>query len=253
MDLGLQGRVALVSAASSGLGLGVATALAAEGAAVSICARTPATLAAAHATVDAAGPGKVLSEVVDVTDHDAAAGWVRHSAEQLGGVDVLVANTPGVTHGWAEDFAVADYRAALDSSLLPHVAMVLEAAPWLRREGFGRVVLVTSEAVREPAPHNVLSGVARVGVLAFARNLVHSFGSSGVTVNVLAPGYHATPALKGPGGVTDLDELATQVPLGRVGDAADFGALAAFLASRQAAFVTGALLLADGGHTAGLV
>lgn len=252
MDLGLDGKVALVAAASSGLGLGAACALAAEGAHVSICARGAERLAEAHGTVNRAGPGKVRSEVVDMSDPAAVGRWVQSSGDELGGVDVVVSNTAGVPHGWAEDFAVEEYRAALDTTLLPHIALVLAAAPRLREGGWGRVVLVTSEAVREPAPHNVLSGVARTGVLAFARNLVHSFGSSGVTVNVLAPGYHRTPALKGPGG-TDADQLSAEVPLGRVGDPDDFGALAAFFASEQASFVTGALLLADGGNTSGLV
>lgn len=252
MDLGLTDRAALVSAATSGLGLGVALALAAEGAHVALCGRDPQRLAAAHTRVDAAGPGKVVSEPVDVTNPDAAAAWVRGAAEALGGVDVLVSNTPGVPHGWAEDFAVTDYRNAVDGSLLPHVAMALAAAPMLRAGGWGRLLFVTSEAVVEPAPHNVLSGVARAGVRAFARNLVHSFADAGVTVNVLAPGYHATPALKGPRS-TDPEEVAREVPLGRVGDPGHFGALASFLASEQAAFVSGSLLLADGGRTAGLV
>lgn len=248
MDLGLSGRVAMVAAASSGLGLGVACALAAEGAHVSICARGAAQLARAHEKVDAMGDGKVRSEVVDMNDERAIAVWVDNTAEELGGIDVVVSHTGGVRQGPVSQFDVDDYRAALDTALIPHVAMVLAAAPHLKRDGWGRVLMVTSESVRQPMPHNVLSGVARLGVLGFARNLVHAFGSSGVTVNVLAPGYHDTPALRGPSGA-NVAAAAAEVPLGAVGDADDFGALAAFLASRQASFVTGSLLLVDGGNT----
>ncbi|MDG4785123.1 SDR family oxidoreductase [Micromonospora sp. WMMD1102] len=262
MDLGLTGRVALVAAASSGLGLAVARALAAEGADVSISARDPERLARAHEEVDRAGPGRVLSTVVDVTDEAAAAGWVRRTAEELGALHVVVTNSPGVPHGRADAFAVDDYRQAFDGSTLPHVALTLAALPYLRQAGWGRVLMITSEAVRQPLPGTAMSAVARLGVLGFAKGLVHSLGASGVTVNVLAPGVHQTPAFEGfvaahsqRSGVdreTALKEIAAEVPLGRIGQPADFGALAAFLASRHAGFVTGTVLLVDGGNTRGI-
>ncbi|MEU5882065.1 SDR family oxidoreductase [Spirillospora sp. NPDC047279] len=248
MDLGLQGRTAMVAAASSGLGLGMARALAAEGANVSICARGAEKLAEAHKEVDAAGPGEVRSQVVDMTDQDAVEGWVTTTVAEFGGLDVLVSHTGGVRFGTAADFGVDDYRGAVESSMLPHMALVLAAVPHLKENGWGRILLITSESVRQPMAHNVLSGVARLGVLGFARSLVHSLGDAGVTVNVLAPGYHRTKALKGPRG-SDPDVCGAEVPLGKVGDPDDFGALAALLASRQASFVTGALLLVDGGNT----
>ncbi|TDV54230.1 SDR family oxidoreductase [Actinophytocola oryzae] len=251
MDLGLRGKVAMVAASSSGLGLGVARALAAEGASVSLCGRDADRLAGAHAAVDAVGEGKVRSEVVDMGDPDAVAAWVEHTHDEFGAIDVVVSHTGGVRQGPVDDFAVQDYRDAVDTALVPHVAMVTAAKPFLEHDGWGRVLMITSESVRQPMPHNVLSGVARLGVLGFARSLVHGFADSGVTVNVLAPGYHDTPALRGPSGA-DPTAAAAEVPLGRVGDPEDFGALAAFLASRQAAFVTGALLLVDGGNTRAL-
>ncbi|MGM1058286.1 SDR family oxidoreductase [Saccharothrix sp. Mg75] len=252
MDLGLDGKVAMVACASSGLGLGVATALAAEGADVSICARDADRLAEAHGKLEAAGGGRVRSQVVDVADTAAVRRWVDDTAAEFGGIDIAVGHTGGVVQGPVDDFGPDDYRAAVDTALIPHVALVTAATPHLKRGGWGRVLLITSEAVRQPMPHNVLSGVARQGVLSYARNLVHSFGDSGVTVNVLAPGYHDTPALRGPTG-EDAAAAAAEVPLRRVGDPDDFGALVAFLASRQAAFVTGALLLVDGGNTRGVV
>ncbi|USX52715.1 SDR family oxidoreductase [Lentzea sp. HUAS12] len=245
MDLGLEGKVALIACASSGLGLGVATALATEGAHVSICGRDPDRLAVAHGKLEAHG-GRVHSQVADVGVDGAVQRWVDGAVAEFGGIDVVVSHTGGVVQGPVAEFGPEDYRRAVDTALIPHVALVTAATPHLRRDG--RVLMITSEAVRQPMPHNVLSGVARQGVLSYARNLVHAFGDSGTTVNVLAPGYHDTPALRGPSG-EDTSAAAAEVPLRRVGDPDDFGALAAFLASRQAAFVTGALLLVDGGNT----
>ncbi|MDT7726136.1 MAG: 3-oxoacyl-[acyl-carrier protein] reductase [Actinomycetota bacterium] len=248
MDLGLSGKVAMVAAASSGLGLGVARALAGEGAHVSICARDAGRLADAHAELDTLGAGKIISEAVDLNDPAAIEGWVEHTEREFGAIDVVVSHTPGVKQGPVKDFGVDAYRGAFDTAFVPHAALVLAAMPHLKHQGWGRVLMITSEAVRQPIPHNVLSGVARLGILGFARNLVYEFGDSGVTVNVLAPGYHDTTALRGPSG-NGVAEVAAEVPLNKVGDPDDFGALAAFLASAQAAYVTGALLLVDGGNT----
>ncbi|GGP67898.1 SDR family oxidoreductase [Saccharothrix coeruleofusca] len=248
MDLGLDGRVAMVACASSGLGLGVAKALAAEGADVSICARDAERLAQACGKLEAIGGGRVRGQVADVADTAAVRRWVADTAAEFGGVDIVVGHTGGVVQGPVEDFGPDDYRQAVDTALIPHVALVTAATPHLKRGGWGRVLLITSESVRQPMPHNVLSGVARMGVLGYARNLVHSFGDSGVTVNVLAPGYHDTPALRGPSG-EDTAAAAAEVPVRKVGDPDDFGALVAFLAAKQAGFVTGALLLVDGGNT----
>ncbi|MEV0503172.1 SDR family oxidoreductase [Streptomyces spectabilis] len=248
MDLGIQGKAALVACASSGLGLGVARALAAEGAHVSVCARGADRLAAAHRELDSLGEGKVRSESVDMGDPTAVERWVEHTREEFGAVDIVISHTGGVQQGTVAEFTVDDYRTAVGTTMLPHMALVVAATPYLKENGWGRLVLITSESVHQPMPHNVLSGVARTGLHAYARNLADDFGRSGVTVNVLVPGYHRTPALRGPRG-TDPDRAAREVPLGRVGDPDDFGALAAFLTSTQAAFVTGAQLLVDGGNT----
>ncbi|MEV3993035.1 SDR family oxidoreductase [Streptomyces sp. NPDC049837] len=255
MNLGLAGRAALVAASSSGIGLAVARVLAAEGADVSICGRDPERLARAHKEVDACGPGRVLSTVVDLCDEDAAAGWVRRTVDGFGGLHVVVTNSGGVPFGPVEDFEVAQYREAVNGNLLPHVSLSLAAAPHLREAGWGRIVMITSESVRQPHPGSGLSSVARLGVLGFAKGLVHAFGPAGVTVNVLAPGFHRTPILDvqyGDEVEERLAEVAAGIPLGRIGRAEDLGALVAFLASEQAGFVTGAVLVADGGNTRGI-
>ncbi|MEV6908139.1 SDR family oxidoreductase [Amycolatopsis sp. NPDC051071] len=252
MELGLDGKVAMVACASSGLGFGVAEALAAEGADVSICARDAGRLAEAHGKLEAIGGGRVHSQVADMSDVAAVERWVADTAIEFGGIDVVVGHTGGVDQGPVEGFGVEDFRRAFDTAFIPHVTLINAATPHLKRGGWGRVLMITSESVRQPMPHNALSGIARLGLLGYARNLVHAFGDSGVTVNVLAPGYHDTPALRGPSGA-DPSAAAAEVPMHKVGDPGDFGALAAFLASRQAAFVTGTLLLADGGNTRAVV
>ncbi|MFH8617796.1 SDR family NAD(P)-dependent oxidoreductase [Streptomyces sp. NPDC017979] len=255
MDLGLAGRVALVAASSSGLGLATARALAAEGAHVSLCARDPDRLARARAEVDACGPGRVLSTVVDLTDADEAAAWVDRTAEEFGALHVVVTNSGGVPFGPVDSFTVAQYRDAVEGNLLPHVSLALAAAPHLTAAGWGRIIMITSESVRQPHPGSGLSSVARLGVLGFVKGLVHTFGDAGVTVNVLAPGFHRTPILDvqyGDEVEQRLAEVARSLPLGRIGRAEDLGALVTFLASEQAAFVTGSVLVADGGNCRGI-
>ena len=255
MDLGLAGRVALVAGGSSGLGLGAACALAAEGAHVAVCGRDEARLAAAAARIAAAGPGRVLPTAVDVRDEGAVAAWVAATVAEFGALHVVVTNGAGPPPGPVTAFGLADYREALETALLPHIGLALAALPHLRAAGWGRLLLVASETVKAPIPRYGLSNVVRVGLLGFATSLVHELGPAGVTVNVLAPGYHRTPALDrqlGGDGAARLAAIAAGIPLRRLGDPADFGAVAAFLASAPAGFVTGEVILVNGGVSHGL-
>lgn len=255
MDLGLKGRVAMVAASSSGLGLGVAKALAAEGAHVSICGRDREKLARAHVEVNAMGPGEVLSSPLDLRCEHMTAAWVQQTAAEFGGLDVVVTNSGGVPFGPVDSFGVSDYRDAIEGNLLPHVSLILQALPHLKRSSLGRVLMIASEAIRQPHPESGLSSVARLGLLGFMQGLVDSLGPSGVTVNVLAPGFHRTPILdKQFGAEVDsaLAKVAERIPLGRVGDVAEFGALASFIASRHAGYMTGTVVVADGGNSRGL-
>jgi 3-oxoacyl-[acyl-carrier protein] reductase len=255
VDLGLTGRVAVVAGSSSGLGLAVAKTLAAEGASVAICGRNPDKLARAEAEVAALGTGKVTSTALDLTDEAAAAAWVNRSAEALGGLDILVTNSGGVPVGPVDDFAVADYRKAIDTNLVPHLSLSLAALPLLKQRGWGRILMIASEVVRQPNPNYGLSSVARLGILGYMKGLVEALGDSGVTVNVLAPGYHRTKMLVdqfGDDADAELARVAEDIPLGRIGDPADFGALAAFYASSHAGYITGSLVMADGGNTRGI-
>ena len=241
MDLGLAGRRAAVAAGSSGLGLATAAALAAEGAHVAICGRDPDRLAAA---VDRIGQGCV-GIVADVSTVDGAAGFVADSVEALGAVDILVPNAGGPPPGNFASTPVGAYTAALELNLMSVVAMCKAAVPAMQERRWGRVVAITSLSVRQPMAQLILSNTARAGATGFLKTLALEVAGDGVTVNSLQPGLHRTPR------VEQIYSEEQQESM-RMGDAADFGAVAAFLCSEQATFTTGVQLHVDGGAYLGL-
>ena len=241
MDLGLTGRRAAVAAGSSGLGFATAAALAAEGAHVAICGRDPERLAAA---VDRIGPGCV-GVVADVSTVDGATGFVADAVEALGAVDILVPNAGGPPPGNFASTPIEAYPAALELNLMSVVAMCTAAVPAMQERRWGRVVAITSLAVRQPMAQLILSNTARAGATGFLKTLALEVAGDGVTVNSLQPGLHRTPR------VEQIYSEEQQESM-RMGDAADFGAVAAFLCSEQAKFTTGVQLHVDGGAYLGL-
>ena len=259
VDLGLDGKVALVAGGSSGLGLAVAKQLAAEGAFVAIGARNRATLVDAQAQIDAVAHGRCHAGILNIRDSESVASWVQQSVDTFGAAHIVVANAGGPAAGPATAFDLGAYRDAVELCLLGSINLVQCALPHLQRAGWGRILFVTSQSVKQPIPDLALSNVARPGLVGYAKSLVSDLGPTGITVNVLAPGVHRTPRLEDlvtASGTSDgggLDRLAAEVPLGRLGAPEDFGAIAAFLSSEQAGFITGTVLSVDGGSTRGVL
>ena len=247
MDLGLAGRRALVTGASSGLGLSSAAALAAEGVRVVMVARDADRLRRAAASVE----GDVHVLPGDVSDIDSVAELVATAAQMLGGLDILVANAGGPPAGTFASTELDAYLPALELNLLSTVAMCTAAVPLMRDGGWGRIVAITSISVREPIGNLILSNTARAGLTGFLKTLSREVAGDGITVNSLQPGLHRTPRLVDLHGDA-VDDLGAMIPAGVVGDPDDFGAIAAFLCSDAARFVTGAAIPVDGGAAHGL-
>ena len=241
MDLGLAGRVALVTASSKGLGRAAALALAAEGAKVTVCARGEDALRATEHELS--GMGDVLALVEDVTDPDAPARLVQAAVERFGRLDVLVANAGGPPPGWALDVDDDAFWAALEANLLTSVRLTREAVPHMQKGGWGRICLITSSTVKQPNRGLALSNTARAGLWAWAKTAAADLFGEGITLNLACPGYHATERVKDLGVPDDLP----------MGDPADFGRVVAFLCSEPARFLSGAALQVDGARTVGLL
>ena len=243
MDLGISGRTAAVAAGSAGLGLASARALAADGVRVVICGRDQGRLDDALARLPGDGHAAV---VADVSTPEGAGGFVTAAARALdGSPDILVTNAGGPPPGTFASTPIEAYEPALALNLLSVVAMCQAAVPPMQERGWGRVVAITSIAVKQPIGTLILSNTARAGATAFLKTLATEVAETGVTVNSVLPGLHATERLKQLHG-GDTGSL-------RVGDPEDFGRVVAFLCSEHAGFVTGTAIQVDGGSYAGLL
>ena len=245
MDMGIAGRVALVTGASRGLGFASAKALAGEGCRVAIVGRSADRLAEAAAEIGA------HPVVADMSDPDGPAAAVAAAAEALGSPDIVVANAGGPQPGGFTAVTDAHWDAAVQQNLMGTVRLMREALPGMRERGWGRIVTITSRTVREAIDGLVLSNATRAGVAGAVRTLAREVAKEGITVNNVAPGSFATERLvEIHGSAEAVAERGRQSVIGRIGDADELGALVAFLASERAAYITGATILIDGGEGA---
>jgi 3-oxoacyl-[acyl-carrier protein] reductase len=249
MDLGITGKRAAVAAASKGLGFGTAAALAAEGVHVAICGRDRERIEAAAQQI---GHGCVPL-VADVSHSGGATGFVEAAAAALGGIDILVPNAGGPPAGnFASTDDLDEYTKAFELNCLSSIAMCKAAVPAMQERNWGRVVAITSSSVRQPSAGLILSNTARSGLTGFLKTLAREVAGDGITVNSLQPGLHDTDRIRALVG-DDPSGLAATVPAGFLGDAGDFGVVAAFLCSEHARYLTGTAIPIDGGAYAGLL
>jgi len=247
MDLGLAGRVALVTGASKGIGFGIASGLVAEGAKVAVASRDAGRIEAAAARIGA------VPIVFDSQELDAVDGVVDAVERELGPIDVYVANTGGPpTSDDPLAFSRAEWEAAYRSLVLSPMAFISRLLPAMRERGWGRIVGVSSLTVREPLPNNQLSNAHRPGLVSAFKVLATQSAADGVTLNHVLPGRIGTDRLFGNAGSREAAEAAArdQVPAGRVGAVEEIAAAAVFLCSAPASYITGTTLLVDGGLTA---
>ena len=248
MELGLAGRTAIVCGASSGMGLAIAETLAGEGANVAMFARRREVLEREAERIGA------LAVQGDLTIPQHLERLVQATVGAFGGVDVLILNGGGPPAGTASSLTAEAVEEAVALLLTPHVTLVARCLPHLRESGRGRIVAIESSSVREPLANLALSNAVRPGVVGWLKTLARELGPDGITVNTIAPGRIDTDRLRsiyGDSGPPSSD--LENVPVRRLGTPAEIAAVAAFLASDRAGYVTGAVIPVDGGLTRGLL
>jgi 3-oxoacyl-[acyl-carrier protein] reductase len=263
MDFGIKGKVALVTAASKGLGRGSAEALSAEGCRVAICARTRADVERVAAEISAKTGHEVAPFTADMSrpaDIDALLVGVR---QRLGDPDIVVANAGGPPVGTFATIGVDQFLPAVELSMMSSIRLTYAVVPAMKARGWGRIVYITSVAVKQPIPFILLSNTARAGLTGFMRTVAREVAATGITINAVLPGTHATDRVQdgirfrakteGIDYEAALEAQKASNPMHTLGDPGDFGCVVAFLCSRQARFVTGENVVVDGGAYAGLV
>jgi len=246
MDLDIFGRTALVTGASRGLGLSSAKALSNAGVKVCLVSRSADRLSVA--AEELSGDYHIIAS--DLSDPSSIQSMLEEVKETFGGVDILVANAGGPPPGNFETTEIEDFSEALQLNLLSTIEMCKELIPEMVNQGWGRVVAITSIAVREPMAQLILSNTARSGLTSFLKTTATEVAGAGVTVNSIQPGLHSTERLTEL--YEDLQGVAANVPTGKLGNPDDFGQVVAFLCSEQAKFITGAAIPVDGGAAKGL-
>ncbi len=257
MDLGLKDKVALVAAASQGLGRAVAEELAAEGASLVLCARNPSTQAETAAAIADSSGAHVLAVPTDVTDVDQIARLVESADDRFGRIDILVTNAGGPPAGRFEQLSREQWEQATRLTLYSAIELARQVLPGMKERRWGRILNITSIAVKQPVDNLMLSNSLRAGLTGFARTLANEVAAYGVTVNNILPGYTRTERLEDLArmmadkqGISPAEFRAKwehEIPMGRLGEPREFAALAAFLVSDRASYITGTSIQVDGG------
>jgi 3-oxoacyl-[acyl-carrier protein] reductase len=257
MDLGLQGKIALVTGASRGLGYATARGLAREGALVALNSRDPERLTQAAAALQAESGSRVIACTGDVTDPEVPARLVAQTVQAFGGLDLLVTNAGGPPPGQFETFDDSAWYRAVELSLMSHVRLIRAALPYLRQSRAASVLAITSYSVKQPIPNLVLSNSVRAATVGLIKSLALELGGDGIRFNSILPAWTETERVKElmaarakANQTTIAEEIAKQSkdsPLGRMGTPEEFANAAVFLLSPAASYITGVMLSVDGG------
>jgi 3-oxoacyl-[acyl-carrier protein] reductase len=245
MNFKIAGKRALVLGASTGIGKAVAQTLVQEGAIVAICARGEEQLKKTASEINAQ-----LAIPCDLNRPGAAKELVRTASQKLGGIDILVCNTGGPPKGEFSEVTEEQWRVGFQGLWMSTVEAIQSVLPEMKSRRWGRILLVTSVAAKEPMFHLTVSNGLRAGLLGLTKSLCHEIASYGITINSVLPGYTATERLKELG-ITE-EKIVSQVPARRLGQPEELAALTAFLASEQAAYITGQAIACDGGYLKGI-
>jgi 3-oxoacyl-[acyl-carrier protein] reductase len=263
MELDIKGKIALVTAASRGLGRGCAAALAAEGCHVAICSRNASAAQTTAREIAARTGTRVLGLAADLRKKEAIDQLVQGVITGLGNPDILITNAGGPPPGTFQSTALMHYQEAFELTLMSAVHLIHQLYPSMKANKWGRIIAITSISVKQPISDLLLSNMARAGLTGFLKTVAMELAPYGITVNGLLPGIHDTSRIKqlvkeravrekrSEGAI--YEEMVSSVPCNAIGTTADFGAAAAFLASRQARYITGQNLLVDGGKYGGLL
>lgn len=253
MDLGLQNKIAFVAASSQGLGKSVALELAKEGAAVVICGRKEAALRLAEAEIKTLG-GEVLALVGDLSNAEDRNAMIEATLNRFQRVDILVTNTGGPPAGKFESFSQNDWEQAFQQLLISAVGLMNGFLPGMKEKRWGRIVTITSQAVKQPVNNLILSNSVRASVVGLMKTLSNELGEYNITVNNVMPGYTETARLtKLIEGNPAFASVTKEIPLARFGQPEEFAAAVAFLASERASYITGVSLAVDGGWIKGML
>ncbi len=258
MELGLSGRVAMVAAASKGIGKAVALGLAEEGCRVSICGRTQESLdLAKHDIEGIIGPDDVLAIIADVTKAEDLENWYKRTIDKFGTVDILVTNTGGPPAAKFMDLTDEQWESGVQSTLMNIVRLCRLTIPLMQEKGWGRIIHITSLVAKQPSDDLTISSTLRTGISALTRTLANQIAASGITVNAVLPGNtltdrqtHLAEIRAKAAGISveqSLERTAAAIPMKRMAEAHEIADSVTFLASERAGYITGVSLLVDGG------
>jgi len=263
MNLGIEGKTAVVTASSRGLGRAVAESLAAEGVNLAICARNEEQLSRTADEIKKKYNVEVFHKPCNVRDPDKVESFTRDVVNNFETVHILFANAGGPPAGSVDALGITDFEEALQLNCISTIRLVYAFLPFMKSQKWGRIIASTSITVKQPMENLALSNVSRACVIPFIKGIADEYGHLNITANSLAPGYIMTDRVKnlvqdsmsreGISYEEGLQSLISSIPAGRAGTPEEFGALAAFLSSEHAGFINGTTMLIDGGMYRGIM